>query len=128
MDSLNVPNVGFILWPLNTLNFMVGIAHDLDFNFISGMVGLIVNLTWALYKFYRQVKTDALADKKEEKEERGNSQDVYDIDNQPFKRRCVGCSETFEPEHPDQIFHTDACRTAYMHNVKNRKPFIKKQE
>ena len=103
MDSLNVSNT--ILWPLNTVNFAVGVAQNSNLNYISAIIGIILNVIWHLYKFYRQIKIDEKADK------------INDINEAPFDRRCVGCAKKFEPEHVDQIFCEPACKDLYMNEL-----------
>jgi hypothetical protein len=111
MDSLNVPNL--VLQPLNTVNLAVGMAQNSYLSYLSAIIGIILNLMWHLYRFYRQIKIDEKADK-------------HDINEAPlFERRCFGCGQKFEPMHADQIFCKGDCKDAYMNDLTLRKPFIK---
>jgi hypothetical protein len=115
MDSLNVPST--ILWPLNTVNFAVGVAQNSTLSYLSAVIGIVLNLLWHLYKFYRQVKLDQKADAGR-----------VNLETSPIERQCLGCGKMFNAEHIDQIFHDVACKDAYLANLKERTPFKKTDE
>jgi hypothetical protein len=119
MDSLNVPQT--ILWPLNTVNFAVGVAQNSNLNYISAVIGIVLNLIWHLYKFYRQIKIDEKADAL-------NNPNSVDLDSAPMERQCLGCGKMFEIDHIDQVFHDYECKDDYLSNLKSRTPFKKTEE
>ncbi len=79
--------------------------------YVLNYLGIILNVIWHLYKFYRQIKIDEKADK------------MNGINEAPLERRCVGCAKKFEPEHVDQIFCESACKDLYMNQLGSRTPF-----
>ena len=110
MDSLNTPIQGFILWPLNTLNFAVGMVANADLNFISALIGIILNLMWHFYKLYRQIKIDDKADA------------VTDFDHDTLKLTCPNCKNVYETTSPTQIFCTPECRQVFNADAYSRRP------
>ena len=93
MDSLSTPIQGFILWPLNTINFAVGMIQGQDLNVLSAIIGIMLNLMWHFYKFFRQIKIDAKADQK------------HDLETAlPFERNCANCQKPFQPKNEGQVF------------------------
>ena len=117
--NFDLPFGNTITFGFNSFNIVLGSITMQDFQIASGIIGLIMQLTLFLTKQFYMMRNN------KDPHPKGS---IIDIDDHPFKRRCVGCGETFEPEHADQIFHGDTCRNTFMDNVKNRKPFIKKQQ
>jgi hypothetical protein len=119
MDSLNVP-MGYGAWLFNGFNFTLGVIMPSDINTISAIVGIVINLAWGLYKFFRQIQLDQKAIEKGE--------NLVNIYSEPFERRCIQCSTKFEPEHADQIFCNGDCKLTYMTDLSRRKTGIHKTD
>lgn len=110
MDSLNAPIQGFVLWPLNTLNFAVGMVQGLDLNVLSAIIGITLNFMWHLYKLFRQIELDKQADKR------------LEFDQETLKRTCVNCKNVFETQSATQVFCSPECRTAFSEDAHSRRP------
>jgi Zn finger protein HypA/HybF involved in hydrogenase expression len=117
MDSLNAP-LGYIAWLFNGCNLILGFVSPSEINTISAILGIFINFAWHLYKLFRRIQLD----------QEQLPEDKYNVNNAPFERRCLQCSENFEPEHADQIFCNGDCKLTYMTDLSRRKTVTTKKD
>jgi hypothetical protein len=104
-----------ITFGFNCFNVVLGVISPEAFTMVSGLAGLTMNLIYFLVKMYWMIKNNKNPDAEAAKN---------NINAAPFERHCMGCGQSFVPEHPDQIFHDADCKDAYMTNLKDRRPLL----
>ena len=114
-------NVSF---SFNSFNCLLGLITMQDFQIISGLLGLLMQLILFLTKQFYMIRNNKDPDEHSE----GNGDVLHSIESQPFSRRCAGCGQPFTPAHPDMIFCESDCKERYMTNLQDRKPLLKKNK
>jgi hypothetical protein len=122
------PNMNFdlpfgfnIAFGFNCYNLIFGVITSEDFQMISALVGLAMNLIYFIVKMYWMIKNNKNPDNETQAAQVRAS--LVDLESSPIERKCLGCGKMFDAEHFDQIFHDVNCKDAYLANLKERTPF-----
>lgn len=107
--NVEVPYGNQITFLVNLGNLSLGFITPSDFNVLSGLFGLLFNLVYFLYKFYRTIQLD-------------QASDGHQFDQKTVMRSCPNCWKQHEVTDPTQIFCGEKCFNEFRADAKSRKP------